>query len=60
MRILPFSKMNIPLGCLRNLSLLNCCNVVCISSEIMINTWEKIKYSGYVLAVLIFVIYKRV
>ena len=48
-------KMNIPLACLQNLS-----NVVCISSEIILNTWEKIKYSGYVLAVLIFVIDKRV
>ena len=59
MRILPFSKMMMPFSCLLNLLLRNSASVLCMSSEIMINTWEKIKYSGYVLAVLIFVIYKR-
>ena len=57
MRILPFSKM-MPFSCRLNL-LRSSASVLCMSSEIMINTWEKIKYSGYVLAVLIFVICKR-
>ena len=49
-----------PFSCRLNLLLRSSASVLCMSSEIMINTWEKIKYSGDVLAVLIFVIYKRV
>ena len=60
MRILPFSKMMMPFSCRLNLLLRSSASVLCMSSEIMINTWEKIKYSGDVLAVLIFVIYKIV
>ena len=59
MRILPFSKTSTPLYRLRNFKVLRRCTVFSIWSEIMRNTLEKIKCSGYLLAMLVVVIYKR-